>query len=96
MGAYRVGPVCIVYGWSYMLASGAAASAGFAPAFTTLLTVAGPEVPVMPAAPCLTTGLNAPVMPEYEKRGEYAINWPPSLPTPIIWRKLMQRVSSVF
>ena len=62
IGAYRVGPVCIVYG------TAKGPSLGALPA--TSLTVGGPSVPLTLARPAMTSGGNVPVIPVRLKREE--------------------------
>ena len=66
MGAYLVGPVCIVYAMSKSPDTGLAASAGLSPAATVLSTFFGPSVPLMSSRPVLSAGTagQVPVMPE--------------------------------
>jgi hypothetical protein len=91
IGAYLVAPVCIVYVGSNCAASGAG---GFAsPAFAVLSCVGGPAVPlILASAGLMFAGKTAApaAMPEYEKRSEYVMSWPPVLPTATIFKKLQE------
>jgi hypothetical protein len=68
IGAYRVGPVCIVYATSNTLSAGTELTP--TAASPVLSTAAGPSFPVTVFIPSVTTVLNAPVIPERVKRFE--------------------------
>lgn len=88
MGAYRIGPVCIVYGTLYCGLPAATVPAA-PPLFcglATLFCVAGPDVPVTAFSPAWTAALNWPVMEESVKRSEKLMMVPP-VTTPMVRRK---------
>lgn len=70
MGAYLIGPVCMVYARAYDPAAVVAPCAAAFAALTILFCVAGPAVPDTDARPEVTAAENWPVISESVKREE--------------------------
>jgi hypothetical protein len=88
IGAYLVKPSCSLYGVPHAPSAAVPVPPAAAPAASTLLTVAGPEVPETAAREAVTAAEKVPVMPVSVKRLEKLVTVPPAVAVEIIPRKL--------